>query len=141
MKHLLLMQMLILINMLCYCQSISYDYDDSGNRTERSITLLKSTSSSNTEGAQEEVFNDKLGALDIEIYPNPVNSELNVNISGLEESEDVSITLFDQGGRLVMQKNDISSTNIIYMGNLIPGTYFMIIQAGNQTTRWKVIKQ
>jgi hypothetical protein len=70
-----------------------------------------------------------------------VRTELSVVIQGLEESLDASITLFDQGGRFILKEENVSGSNLLNLQHLSPGTYFMIIQVGNDSTRWKVVKE
>jgi len=140
MKSLFILPAWLIAGVMGYSQSMVYTYDDSGNRIERSITL-KSTASSEKEDDSIEACNDEPGDLDIVIYPNPVKSELILEISGTEEVIDASISLFDQSGKLVLQENHITNTSILYLGDLMPGNYFMIIQTGERYTRWKIVKE
>lgn len=140
MKRLFTLPLLLFIGIACKSQSISFTYDDSGNRIERSITL-KSTASSPKQDNPDNAFKDELGELDITIYPNPVRSELIIDISGEEEGVFATVSLFDQNGRLVLKKDNLTSTSTLNLGNLIPGNYFMIIQSGNKATRWKIVKE
>ena len=122
-------------------QTVSFRYDNSGNRTSRTTIVLKSTATAQKESTSSEPFADQLGEHSILIYPNPVESELTVEIHGLEENSDAAISLFDQGGRLIMIKENLVYNNIIDLSNLSPGNYFMVIRLGSDNTKWTIVKE
>lgn len=68
----------------------------------------------------------------ISVYPNPVNDILNIDFKGLNDFENVSITLMDAGGKRIFldQKNIISNNHPVSysMQNLENGIYFLLIE-------------
>lgn len=123
--------------------TVSFTYDNSGNRTSRSFIMLKSTSPSfeAQTDSLEESFSEKLGDYDILIYPNPVESELTIEIRELDEYVDASATLFDQSGRLIMIREITPGHNKLDLSFLSAGTYYMVIRAGGNESRWTLVKE
>lgn len=141
MKHSTLLLACLLISAFSYGQTVSFKYDNAGNRTSRTTIVLKSTATAQEESTSSEPFTDQLGGHSILIYPNPVESELTVEIRGLEENSDAGISLFDQGGRLMMIKENLDHNNIIDLSNLSPGNYFMVIRLGSDNAKWTIVKE
>ena len=127
--------------MICGQTTTNFNYEASGNRTSRHTITMKSTSSQVDETKPEEVFTDQIEDQTILIYPNPVKSELTVDIKGLEENTEVAISLFDQGGRLVLTSDKTNGSTVLNLSHLTPGNYYMTIRIGDGTTRWKIVKQ
>jgi hypothetical protein len=129
--------------------AISYKYDLSGNRTSKNIISLKSATGSSSPSTPEQPANsvpedpykDNVGGHTILIYPNPVESELTINIDGLEENTKGTIKVFDQSGRLVLIKEQPLESNTLDFKALSSGSYFVNITIDGKITRWKIIKQ
>ena len=121
--------------------TVSFTYDNSGNRTSRTTIVLKSTATAQEDSSSSEPYADQLGEHSILIYPNPVESELTVEIRGLEENSDAVISLFDQGGRLMLIRGNAQGSNTLDLSNLSAGTYFMIIRLGVSESRWTIVKE
>ncbi|MFO7657714.1 MAG: T9SS type A sorting domain-containing protein [Bacteroidales bacterium] len=120
-------------------QTIYYGYDASGNRTSRSITLQKSTQQNNQNEQQK--FADRLGEQDILIYPNPVKSEVLIEIPSLKADEFAALTIYDQGSRLIYQNEKAQCHTSVNLSDKVAGIYFLIIRIGQETTQWKIIKE
>jgi serine protease AprX len=73
----------------------------------------------------------------MDIYPNPVKSELYINTQGLS---DINIKIYDMLGRLVFQKNAIS-TQSINLVSLRRGIYVLALQSQNRQKTFKLIKE
>lgn len=83
---------------------------------------------------------EDLNALDIQVYPNPVNEILTVEFGQLLSLENITVT--DALGRTVQQFKGIHSTNMqIDLGNESAGVYFLNLRMAEQFKTWKVIKQ
>jgi hypothetical protein len=63
----------------------------------------------------------------LKVYPNPVSSELTIEVS---EVEKFNLSLFDLNGKLLIQKKIEKSVEIIDMLNFIPGSYFLTVCFG-----------
>ena len=143
-----------------YAQTpIYFGYDDSGNRTIRTITLSEiptkgessgqnyKTEESNTaeesNNAEEkkEIFNDNLGEQKISIYPNPTRGELKVIISGSEFSQNSGIYVYNLSGRLLTKQSPVTGADIIDLSSYSKGVYILKIVLGDKTSDWKIVKE
>lgn len=126
----------------CYTQTYSYGYDDNGNRISRTIPL-NTTKSTSPQYQQEtkKVYNEKLGDLEINLFPNPTKGEITVTLKNFKESESSVIYLFDNSGKLVDTYNDIQPINSFDFSELSRGIYILRIIVGEQKTEWKVVKE
>ena len=72
------------------------------------------------------------------LYPNPINDQLNISISGNYEVSTVQI--FDMSGRLVVEEVLDSKNNIINTSKLNSGIYLVVLKDGSQVSTEKVVK-
>jgi len=76
----------------------------------------------------------------ISIYPNPFNTEANLEISGLTNSSIVELKLFDYLGKEVKSQQLENGTQKLDRGNLVSGMYFLeISQQGKLLGKKKII--
>jgi YD repeat-containing protein len=141
MRHFTLLLQGLLIGVLSYGQTVSFTYDNSGNRTSRTTIILKSATGNTVEESSSSAYEDQIGEHSILIYPNPIESEITVKIQGLKEDNAGAINLYDQSGRLVLTLDDIGSNNTLNLSRLSAGNYFMIIQLENDQTKWTIVKE
>ena len=126
--------------------SVSYGYDDSGNRISRTINMpmLPTPPQDSTKTGDEksqEIYTDALAETAITIYPNPTKGQLTVKISNMPQDSASSLTLFDMHGRVITQKQHLSEENRLDISTQPAGTYIMQIAVGSETTSWKIVKQ
>lgn len=130
-------------------QTITFAYDDAGNRVSRTINLSSTKSSANgSESEQFAVEEDKkfftevLAEKEIKIYPNPTLGQLRVDILGYEDlNKNSSIQVFSSGGSLIYRTNTLSQSNKINLSSKPAGLYLMQIVIGEEKSSWKIIKQ
>ena len=132
--------------------SVSYLYDDSGNRTCRTINMkspaMTPPPQDSTENVVEdpeneksqEIYTDVLLETLITIYPNPTRGLLAVKIANLPQQSVSSLTLFDMQGKVIIQQS-LSNENRLDISAQSAGTYIMQIAVGDEVTSWKIIKQ
>ncbi|MDI6832879.1 MAG: T9SS type A sorting domain-containing protein [Bacteroidales bacterium] len=79
----------------------------------------------------------------VNIYPNPVQDKLNIEINGLIDN-DLSIEFFDINGEKLLNKNFNNNSDVIYetidLSNYANGVYFIIIKSNNLIKTEKIIK-
>ncbi len=79
----------------------------------------------------------------VNIYPNPVQDKLNIEINGLIDN-DLSIEFFDINGEKLFNKNFNNNSDVIYetidLSNYANGVYFIIIKSNNLIKTEKIIK-
>ena len=124
-----------------YGQIVTYAYDNSGNRTSRTLTVSKGLSNEiDSSKINTEKITEQVGEQSIAVYPNPVKEDVTVEIAGYEETLDGLITLIDQGGRLIINQPQISTRNTINLSRYSKGVYFMIIKIGTKQTKYTIIR-
>lgn len=127
-------------------ESLKYTYDASGNRTEKalyidSVKKSEKASDESSHNEEEEVIEEILDETKISLFPNPTEGSLQVNLENIPEDQQSIISVFDMNGKAILKKTHLSSTNLIDLTHQPSGTYIMIITIGDNTTRWKVMKQ
>ncbi len=96
--------------------------DDYGNLTTEAVV---STNSVDSLSSLETIVD-----ADVEIYPNPTQSKISVNINKTDLS-DVNVELYDIKGKLVFMQNFNSSQFDCNINNLSKGTYIVRIKDSN----------
>ena len=140
MKHPLIFLVVFYLHVISYGQIVNYAYDNSGNRTSRTVTLSKSLRAERDTSKYKEKITEQIAEQTIVVYPNPVKEEVNIEIKGVEENLEGSVYLFDQGGRLLITQSEISTRNTINLSRYPAGIYFIIIRVGNNKTKYTIIK-
>jgi len=124
-------------------KTFAYEYDDSGNRKERKLILLKTDMvAQQTEYSQEQekVFEEELNGFNIKIFPNPTKGNLTVQVTCLGERVG-QIMVFNSLGVLIMDKKIATHSESINLIDQPSGIYFMTILVDGNTTQWKIIKE
>ena len=83
---------------------------------------------------------DESGAPAYKVYPNPVEHVLNIFMRGEDHAV---ITLLDQAGRIVYNRNASADGTSIYqidMGSLSPGNYILLLNINGEIHTEKIIK-
>jgi F420-dependent methylenetetrahydromethanopterin dehydrogenase len=141
-KNLLIVFGLLAMNIVALGQTtISFLYDDSGNRTDRIINMSKSaTIGGNTDENDKEELTEAIENLIIKIYPNPTTGKIKVNIAPFQKSSSDCILIYDTNGRSVFRQEHLNPNNMIDIGYLTNGVYLLKLIHGGQTLEWKIIK-
>lgn len=121
-------------------EAITFQYDNSGNRENRTI-VYSSTKSAKMHYMEPEIFEEIVEETKFRIYPNPTDGLLQIEISNLDTEIESSIKLFDLQGRKVYENNNPGLTNAIDISERNPGVYILMLQAGSKTREWKIIKE
>ena len=146
-------------------QNVTYLYDDSGNRTYRTINMpvmspppqdstetvietpeedivasIQNTENKDENEKSQEIYTDALSETLITIYPNPTKGLLAVKISNLPQHSISSLTLFDMHGRVITQQ-PLLDENKLDISAQPAGAYIMQITVGDEVTSWKIVKQ
>ncbi|PKP11436.1 MAG: hypothetical protein CVU09_03990 [Bacteroidetes bacterium HGW-Bacteroidetes-4] len=152
---LFILKILLVIPFFAFNQTtISYQYDDYGNREYRTISLNKSADisidsvgstfsddSNSTENKNlKEFYEDLIGDVEIKLFPNPTTSTIYLEIENAESINGEYI-LVDSKGAVLKQNSDIQLSQQIDLRSFTNGIYFLKIQINGKTTEWKIIKQ
>ncbi|MCL2289664.1 MAG: T9SS type A sorting domain-containing protein [Bacteroidetes bacterium] len=170
MKRKIICLLWLSIPLLCVAQnrlSFNYEYDDAGNRVRRKVIIMKpdltppSTAPDSTTvliGAEElvplmtpdsaptalqeaEYFIEKLGQVEMKIYPNPTTEKITLQISNMENLQTGTFKLFSTTGQFLQELSIYSATTTISLARLPKGTYILRVHINNRTEDWKIIKQ
>lgn len=138
------LSMVVILNIASVSgQAILYDYDSNGNRTRKSIVLNKSANiNANTEVKYLTAeYKETLEELIVKIYPNPTKEYLFVELFGMKPDRDVNYRISSQTGTILETKRKVGTTFIIDFNKYKEGIYFLILNIGNEVSRWKIVKE
>jgi hypothetical protein len=125
--------------------NFEFTYDDAGNRIQRTVLELKSAEQQDNTTAQasaeDAFFNEKLGKYNLNVFPNPATSSINISISGDNSDEDMLIELRDLQGRLLSSQVAVLGTTKMDVSNHAAGAYILHIRIGEEISVWKIIKE
>ncbi len=146
-----------LLVILCYsvpvvqAQSISYVYDQSGNRIERNDGSggKKSSQDDFYEASESDTSGIKIDrtpadeSFNISIFPNPTNGLLQVNIisTTIENSEYPIIYLFDTNGKLLLNRKLVQPENQLDLSRFPPGNYILKAIRRDEISEWIIVKE
>ena len=128
----------------------SFTYDLNGNRTARSIIVLKSNeneigndavadyydSSENCEDAGIDTFD----GINMSIYPNPTCGSIILSTDISQHNQPINASLLSLSGNLLENKTITVSETEFNLNGYSPGVYFLVINCQNENHVWKVIK-
>lgn len=87
---------------------------------------------------------DLISKKNIQVYPNPVQNELNLNLY-LDSRSQLEINIYNSGGQLIMKlrrQGDFGSNYfIVSMGGQKSGIYFLEVKTSSRTLNSKFVKQ
>ena len=126
----LIFTILILVN-YCSAQHFEFDYDVSGNRTNRNYLVPR-------------LANPALADIEkkhgISVYPNPAPEKINVSISSLEVGETADIYLSDEQGKILLSKKQNSTLAEVDLSNLKAGIYYLRVFIKSENITYKIVK-
>lgn len=129
--------------------SFDFLYDDTGNRKQRKCVILKSEAPEK-QSTTEDIFTpkevepvvDTFGERSIQIYPNPTQGLLYIEITGSEESETHTYTLYGMNGSMILNGKGTGSNPIhIDMSRYTNGIYLLVIKSDGEQNSYKIIKE
>lgn len=118
----------------------AFEYDASGNRIERQLIQLKSTSVAG-DNQQQEVFEGTLDKREIKIYPNPTKGNLVVEIPFNDEQPQLTLQVYSMRGTLISEQLATSETTIVDLNRQPAGMYILRIFSGQSVSEWKIVKE
>jgi YD repeat-containing protein len=123
-------------------QNYSFAYDANGNRIGRTIPLKSTLASQDSSGniVGEEQYNEKIGDIEISLFPNPTKGNIYLNIKNIDQNLSSGLAVYDNSGKLLKTIENLTEYNTIDLSNLPPGSYFIKIIIGDAISDWKVIK-
>lgn len=132
--------------MVLTMQTVNYQYDEVGNRIEKSILLLKSGNADNSNLSDTLIKDRSFDQMDVLIYPNPTAGQISIEIRAREQNFEAEngfeAGIYDLQGRKVQQKTiNESEMTVVDIGNEPDGLYILMIWNKEVSSRWKVVKR
>ncbi len=132
---------LIIIGFPILAQPIQYSYDNYGNRTQRKLDCPNCPGTERqmvTEEEKKTVETEiKLG---LNVFPNPAQDKMQVEIKNLSAEEQATIMLMDAQGKNLFSQKTSALQNEVDMAPYKPGVYFIKVLVGKETLFYKVLK-
>lgn len=122
-------------------QKLSYAYDAAGNRVGRTIVLDPRSASASENPADSVFFEETLDDKQVRIYPNPVETQLTIRVTGYTPSMQGEYSLYNIAGIMVEKRRITGETTLVDMGRHPRGVYILHILLNGQPTAWRVIKK
>lgn len=119
--------------------TMHYTYDNAGNRISRMQVSMRSFTPFSQETDEERIL-DEFVKTKVNVYPNPVQSDLSVAISDLPDGGSWKLLLFDMSGKLVCQRTYDSMQITLPMSALQSGEYIVKLIFNQSQSVWKIIK-
>ena len=129
--------------------TVSFNYDENGNRTARTISFAKSRGGSDTQGDPNAELatpmlasaTDELAGLRLMLYPNPTDGRFSVGVGNAVEGTRLQAVLYTSAGTVVSCQA-LSGERIDFdLSGHAAGIYVLRIEAGGEARIWKVIKK
>ncbi len=142
MKRAILLSLTLLLAMAVKAQQkLSYAYDAAGNRVGRTIVLEPRSASDSENPADTVFFEETLDDTQVRIYPNPVETQMTIRVSGYAPSMQGEYSLYNITGTMVAKRRITGETTLVDMGRYPKGIYILHIILNGQPTAWRVIKK
>ncbi len=82
---------------------------------------------------------EEFSEYEIKVYPNPVISDLNIEL--LSSENDASITLYDLSGKLILTSNTTENSATLNLKEMPQGIYFLTIENAEKSGTFKIVKE
>ncbi len=144
MKKLKLIIIALVICSIAKAQQVSYNHDAHGNRTQRKLVVLSSSSRMNPKDSS--TYNEETMKLAMEygvsVFPNPTQSNVNLALNKLPENATSTAILLDNMGKILQTFNNVNTKEEIPLTNYKAGIYYLSITINEKDKLfYKIVKQ
>ena len=117
-----------------------YSYDNAGNRTGRTLTLLKSSAA--PQAPQPSIaLSDTISEKALRIYPNPTHGMVTVEIQDYTGETQAEFRLTNMSGQLITGRKADAGTQSFDLSRQPAGIYLLQITIKGKSVVWRIIKQ
>jgi hypothetical protein len=141
MKHFYLLLSFLSVFFFGMAQKVAYDYDMAGNRIARKVVELNNPSYAKQYVETPVPIEDQLGERKITVYPNPTKGALAVEITGGDQKDQMTLSVFSSQGVQLQNIKVSAITTPVNMSAYPSGWYILRLQVGDKMTEFKIIKQ
>ncbi len=134
-RIILIMVMALSLPSVAKSQSaVTYSYDAAGSRTGRNITVahVKSRESTDIRDVDE---NDEMHVCVTVDY---AENAIRVEVADYADGDDLHISLYDAGGRVIIDNAHSSSPSIIELSHHPKGVYILQVVLNGRNDSWKI---
>lgn len=122
---------------------VQFTFDDAGNRIGRAIVLpAASTSRRDAVSADSTtaVFTDTFAEMKLNVYPNPTQGELKIELEGLPEGEAFRFLIFSSGGEQILNVETTDNPADADLSECPSGIYLLKLFYKEITKEFKIIR-
>ncbi len=144
-KKAILILLLAVASVPCLAQqsgTVSFTYDENGNRTNRQMATAKNNKNKcdATDNMNTNVI-DSFEKLSVSVYPNPTKDKVNISINNKSTETPVHLTVSTPTGAVLFDKFMADSFETIDLSNLSNGMYLIKLVVNNERKTWTVTKE
>jgi YD repeat-containing protein len=136
----------LLLSGIAAAQTISFAYDEAGNRVSRTIVInssqhARAVNNNADEAETSPPFVEQLTLdLQVRIYPNPTKGLLQVELAGLAAESVATATVANLNGQQIISADAINRVSTIDLSAYPSGTYVLRLVINDKATEYKIIK-
>ena len=126
-----------------YAQNtVSFTYDECGNRIKRSIQLRKVEENNKdveNENGYVSYANDSIGAVVVSLFPNPTEGKVSVSFSDHSDAA-IEAVLTTITGSIIERQHFWGDQHEFDLSSQPAGIYLLKLIYGDETRTWKIVK-
>ena len=121
---------------------VRYGYDATGNMVSRTLEVeeVEPTAMRSSQEEQEATTIENIDISSIKVYPNPVETFLNIEV-GDTSAESLQIVIFTADGKIIEQTESKDRFIQLDFSDKSDGIYVVTIQFGDAVRSWRIIKK
>ena len=121
---------------------VRYGYDATGNIVSRTLEVeeVEPTAMRSSQEEQEATTIENIDISSIKVYPNPVETFLNIEV-GDTSAESLQIGIFTADGKIIEQTESKDRFIQLDFSDKSDGIYVVTIQFGDAVRSWRIIKK
>ena len=139
--YLLFLFVLFISTTLKAQNTISYTYDQAGNRLTRTIKLGSSLVKRNHQPTDSVVIKETIGERTIKVFPNPTRGALGIDIQGGDPKQELRLVIYSGAGATLYNQPATEGLNPIDMTQYPQGWYVLRVVAGTEKKEYKIVKE
>lgn len=120
--------------------TVSYTYDQAGNRLTRTIILGQSNVKRH-QPTDSVVIKETIGERTIKVFPNPTRGALGIDIQGGDSKEELRLIMYSGAGAVLYNQPATEGLNPIDMTQYPQGWYVLQVVSGTEKREYKIVKE
>ena len=121
--------------------TVTYTYDQAGNRLSRTIIFAPMNAKRNHQSTDNVVLKETLGERTIKVFPNPTRGALGIEIQGGDPKHEIRLMIYSGAGAVLYNQPATEGLNPIDMTQYTQGWYVLRVVAGTEKIEYKIVKE